>query len=170
MKVWYQGTNDTITKIYYNIYNGAPQIAVLQSGNRVPISDLKMVPEEKELISPLLNVDKDKDILVEEGNFVLYYTEGLQSNKVMIGKIMKKFPIAKKVEIHVYDGGDIGNIYLPLWKLNSKAIRKGNQLKNSKPWLQETLLDNVVCTLELAKSSRLTEHSKARMATLGVAL
>ncbi|KAF4647198.1 hypothetical protein FOZ61_004508 [Perkinsus olseni] len=155
-KILHQGVEDVVEKIYIADNSGKPTVVILGSGLKVPVSELQPLPDDRPVHLPTNAIDDDK-VTVDD-----YALVKASDDRVAVVRIINIKP-GKEVEGHIYDAGEKGAVFLPLWSVDGVFKRGKSKPPRSTPALLTTPYDKILFKVELNLTGRMKPASRDRM-------
>ncbi|KAF4679656.1 hypothetical protein FOZ60_014777 [Perkinsus olseni] len=123
---------------------------------KVPVSELQPLPDDRPVHLPTNAIDDDK-VTVDD-----YALVKASDDRVAVVRIINIKP-GKEVEGHIYDAGEKGTVFLPLWSVDGVFKRAKSQPPRSTPALLTTPYDKILFKVELNLTGRMKPASRDRM-------
>ncbi|KAF4735371.1 hypothetical protein FOZ63_011265, partial [Perkinsus olseni] len=137
-KILHQGVEDVVEKIY------------------IADNSASTLPDDRPVHLPTNAIDDDK-VKVDD-----YALVKASDDRVAVVRIINIKP-GKEVEGHIYDAGEKGTVFLPLWSVDGVFKRAKSQPPRSTPALLTTPYDKILFKVELNLTGRMKPASRDRM-------
>ncbi|EER03701.1 gag/pol/env polyprotein, putative [Perkinsus marinus ATCC 50983] len=178
--VLYQGVEDSVKSLTYDMYSGRILSVRLDSGVRVHPTELTSAGDARPIMQPALNAQKlasgeaGNGALFKTGECVLYEipTQDVSvsddvNKAFMIGRVIDCD--AEAVRVHVHDGGEKSKAFLPLWCDDSaKITRSKTAPPNTRPVLRLVPPAAVLFKVQLRADYSVTSNSRTRMNAVAI--